>query len=123
MIAYFFKISVKPGKKEELLEFMKWDCQVARDEEPHVLRFDVFADADDESVIYYYEACIDEAGFEKHKSYPPFQQWTNGLRDECIESTEGLLPVWSTAVCTTAEQAESMTQHPERKRGLACGGR
>jgi len=54
-------------------------------------------------VIYYYEAYVDEAGFELHRTYPPFQQWTTGLRDECIESTEGLLPVWSAVVCANAE--------------------
>lgn len=103
MIAAFIKVKVRPGKREKLLEYLKWECQVARDEEPDVLRFDVFEDANDDSVIYYYEAYVDEAGFELHRTYPPFQQRTNGLRDECIESTEGLLPVWSAAVCTIAE--------------------
>ena len=103
MIAALIKAHIRPGKKEKLLDYLKWECQVARDEEPHVLRFDVFEDANDENVIYYYEAYVDEAGFEKHKTYPPFQKWTNGLKDECIKSTEILLNGPSTPVCTTAE--------------------
>ena len=31
MIAMFIKVNVKPGKKEKLLDLMKWGSQVARD--------------------------------------------------------------------------------------------
>ena len=72
MIAAFFKANVRPGKKEKLLEFLKWDCQVARDDEPATLRFDVFEDAENDSVVYLYEAYVDMAGFEAHNQGEPF---------------------------------------------------
>ena len=103
MIAAFIKLKVRPGKKKKLLEYFRWECQVARDEEPHVLRFDVFEDVRDESVVFFYEAFVDEAGFEAHKTYPPFLEWSGGLKDECVETTQLILRGPSTPVCTTAE--------------------
>ena len=103
MIAQFIKANVRPGKKEKLIEFLKWDCQVARDEEPATLRFDVFEIEDDDSVVYFYEAYVDDAGFETHKQGEPFKQFVGGLMDECIESLEPAMPSWPTAICTTAE--------------------
>lgn len=102
MIAAFIKTNVRPGKKQDLLEYFKWESQVARDEEPGVLRFDVFEDPDDDTVLYYYEAYIDETAYELHKTLPPFQKWTNGLKEECVESNEpffrpGLSPIFTTA--------------------------
>ena len=103
MIAALVKLTVRPGKKQKLIENFKWECQVARDEEPHVLRFDVFEDSRDESVVYYYEAFTDEAGFEAHMTYPPSLAWAGGLKDECVETTQLIIPGPSTPVCTTAE--------------------
>jgi quinol monooxygenase YgiN len=103
MIAAFFKVSIKPGKKEELLEFLKWDCQVSRDEEPGTLRFDTFEDPNNENVVYFYEAYVDVDGFEAHKEVEPFKKFIGGLKNECIESSESTFPNWTEAYCTTAE--------------------
>jgi quinol monooxygenase YgiN len=103
MIAAFLKANVRPEKNRKLLEFLKWDCQVARDDEPATLRFDVFEDPNDDSVVYFYEAYVDEAGLEDHKLGEPFKAWIGGLMDECVESLEGIVPGWTTAFCTTAE--------------------
>ena len=103
MIAQFIKANVRPGKKEKLIEFLKWDCQVARDEEPATLRFDVFEIEGDDSVVYFYEAYVDDAGFETHKQGEPFKQFVGGLVDECIESMEPAMLPRPTAICTTAE--------------------
>lgn len=102
MIAAFIRTTAKPGKKQKLLDHLRWECRVAREEEPHVLRFDVFEDAKDDNVIYYYEAYIDEAGYELHKTYPPFKEWAGGLKEECVESNEPIFQPGLTAVCTTA---------------------
>ena len=67
MTAAFMKLNVRPGKKEKLLEFLKWDGQVARYEEPATLRFDVFEDPNDNSGVYLYETYVDMAGLEAHK--------------------------------------------------------
>ncbi len=103
MIAAFLKANVRPGKKEKLLEFLRWDSQVARDDEPATLRWDVFEIPNDDSVVYFYEAYVDQAGFEAHKLGEPFKAFVGGLKDECIESMEGIVPGWTEAVCTTAE--------------------
>ena len=103
MIAAFIKVNVKPGKKEKLLDLFKWDAQVARDDEPATLRFDYFEIPDDDSVVYLYEAYVGMAGFEKHKQGEPFKAFIGGIKDECIESMEGIVPGWTTATGTSAE--------------------
>ena len=109
MIAMFLKVNVKPGKKEKLLDLLKWDSQVARDDEPATLRFDVFEIPDDDSVVYLYEAYVDMAGFEKHKQGEPFKAFMGGIKDECVESWKALMPKGPvdgrtlTATYTTAE--------------------
>ncbi len=95
MIALFGKLYTRPGKKQKLLEFLKWNAQVARDEEPGTLRFDVYEDDEDDRVVYLYEAYKDDAAFKSHQSNPPFQQFANGLKDECIESAELPLKKWT----------------------------
>jgi (4S)-4-hydroxy-5-phosphonooxypentane-2,3-dione isomerase len=103
MIAAFIKTNVRPGKKEKLLANFKWETQVARDDNPGVLRFDVFEDPNDDNVLYYYEAYVDQAAYELHRSLPPFQKWANGLKEECVESNEPIFMPGLTPVCTTAE--------------------
>lgn len=103
MIALFGKLYTRPGKKQKLIEFLKWDAQVARDQEPGTLRFDVYEDAGEERVVYLYEAYADETAFKAHQENPPFKKFQNGLKDECIESAELPLKMWSDAVCTNVE--------------------
>lgn len=98
MIAAFFKVNVRPGKKEELVEFFKWDGTVAGDEEPGTLRFDVFQDPENENTLFLYEAYVDDAALEAHKANAPFQKFINGLRDDCIESFEPVIPGWTEAI-------------------------
>jgi quinol monooxygenase YgiN len=76
---------------------------VARDEEPGTLRFDVYEDDEDDRVIYLYEAYVDEPAFKTHQANPPFQQWSGGLKDECIESAELPLKMWTQSTTTNAE--------------------
>lgn len=103
MIAAFIKTTVKPGKKQKLLDYFERECRVAREEESHVLRFDVFEDPKDDNVIYYYEAYVDEAGFELHKTFPPFLEWTGGLKEECVEKNEPIFQPGLNAIYTTAK--------------------
>lgn len=109
MIAMFIKFNVKPGKKEKLLDLMKRGVQVVRDDEPATLRFDVFENSDDDSVVYLYEAYVDEAGFAAHKQGETFKAFMGGEKDEHVESWECLMPEGPvdgrtlTAIATTAE--------------------
>ena len=109
MIAMFIKLNVKPGKKEKLLDLMKRGTKVIRDDEPATLRFDAFENSDDDSVVYLYEAYVDEAGFTAHKQSQRFKAFMPGGKDECVESWECLMPEGPvdgrtlTAIATTAE--------------------
>ncbi len=99
MIAAFAKVNLKPGKKEKLIEFLKWDVEVSRNE-PATLRFDVFEDSNNDSVIYWYEAYGDAAGFETHKQGKPVKKLLDGgLWGECIVSVE---PAMSADINITA---------------------
>ncbi len=40
MYGHMFKLVAKPGRKAELIAFLRWDAEVARSEEPGTLRFD-----------------------------------------------------------------------------------
>jgi hypothetical protein len=42
MYGKLVKITVKPGKRDQLLEFLRHDAAVAYDAEPGTLRFDVW---------------------------------------------------------------------------------
>ena len=103
LIAAFAKVTLKPGKKQKMIDFLKWDVEVSRNELA-TLRFDIFEDANDENVIYWYEAYVDAAGFETHKRGEPVKKLLDGgLWDECIDSVEDAMPNMSKAVCTIAK--------------------
>jgi quinol monooxygenase YgiN len=69
---------------------------VAEASEPETLRFDFYEDPNDDSVIFLYEVCTNEAGFEGHKAGEPFQQFIGGIAEECIESMDKLMD-WNTS--------------------------
>jgi quinol monooxygenase YgiN len=45
----------RPGRRTELLEFWRWDVEVARPQEPGTLRFDVWEVPDEPDAFYLYE--------------------------------------------------------------------
>jgi quinol monooxygenase YgiN len=47
---------VKPGKRSEVLELVRWSAEVARDSEPGTLRLDVWEVEGEPDVVYGYEA-------------------------------------------------------------------
>ncbi|NQW18918.1 MAG: antibiotic biosynthesis monooxygenase [Chloroflexi bacterium] len=102
MYAIFFKIRVRPGKKQKFVDFLKWDAQVSLDTEPCTLRFDVFEDADDENLVYFYEGYTDEPALAAHKANEPFQLFDTQIKDECIEAGEAMMP-WTTSAWPPSE--------------------
>ena len=96
MYAQFAKIYTRPGKKQKLMDFLKWDGEVAEGSEPETLRFEFYEDPNDDSAIFLYEGYTNEAGFEAHKAGEPFQQFIGGIAEECIESMDKLM-VWNTS--------------------------
>jgi quinol monooxygenase YgiN len=82
MFGILFRVEAKPGKHQELIDFLKWDGEVCRDQEPGTLRFEFYRDPNDENALYVYEAYRDLNAFEAHKNNEPFRRWSAGLQQE-----------------------------------------
>jgi (4S)-4-hydroxy-5-phosphonooxypentane-2,3-dione isomerase len=96
MFGILFRIEAKPGKRQELVDFLRWDSEVGRDQEPGTLRFE--QDPEDENGLFVYEAYRDQAAFEAHKQNEPFKRWIATVRDELGTTFEVLFAgeaVWS----------------------------
>ncbi len=93
MIALLVKFTVKPGKKQELLEFLEWDGVVANDSEPGTRRFEFHTEAESSDVSWLYEAYEDAEAFDVHKSHEPFQKFTSDWRDTVLENIELAMPL------------------------------
>jgi quinol monooxygenase YgiN len=52
MFGMLFRVEAKPGKYQELIDFLKWNGEVCRDHEPGTLRFEFFKDPDDAHALY-----------------------------------------------------------------------
>ncbi|MFK4084594.1 putative quinol monooxygenase [Kribbella sp. NPDC020789] len=78
---------VRPGKREELLEVVRWSARLARDDEPGTLRLDVWAVDDEPDAIYVYEAYTSREAFELHIKNPAVQRFG--------EIAEALVEGWS----------------------------
>jgi quinol monooxygenase YgiN len=99
------KIRIKPGKRSKLFEFLMWDFQVTRDQEPGTLRLEFFEDPSDENVVYLYKAYRDQAAIEEHRSLPPYKQSYDDVMTECLESVDRVLE-WSEATWSLEHQRE-----------------
>ena len=44
MYATFIKLYTRPGKKQKLIDLLKWDGEVAEASEPETLRFEFYED-------------------------------------------------------------------------------
>ena len=99
MLAGLFKMKAKPGKKSELVDFLTWDGQVAKDTEPGTLRFEFFDDTDDPDSLWLYEAYRDANAMEEHFSHEPHQKWQAEIMDKLIADRHFILrrseSIWS----------------------------
>ena len=82
------KIVAKPGKKRELLEFLRWDAAVAQAAEPGTLRFDVWDVTGEPNAVYLYEAYADEEAFERHKANEPFKRYEKVIDPELLDKSQ-----------------------------------
>ena len=83
MYGILFRVEAKPEKFQELVDFMAWDSEVCRDEEPGTLRFEFYQDPENENALYGYEAYRDLEAFEVHKQNEPFKRFfSSGLKEE-----------------------------------------
>jgi quinol monooxygenase YgiN len=97
------KIVVKPGQKDALLEFLRWDAEVCRTE-PGTLRFDVWLDPSDDSVVVLYETYTDRAAFEVHQAAEPFKKFVAEIVPNMVESVSFVIPFGTSLVSNADRQ-------------------
>jgi quinol monooxygenase YgiN len=86
------RLHVQTGMRTKLLEFLRWDADVAKRCEPGTLRFDVWQVEAEPDVLYLYEAYKDKQAFESHKENEPYKQWSNVVRDLMRREPEYVIP-------------------------------
>jgi (4S)-4-hydroxy-5-phosphonooxypentane-2,3-dione isomerase len=79
---------VRAGKREELLELLRWDARVARDGEPGTLRLDVWEVEGEPGAVYVYE---DVEAFEVHVRNAPVTKFRQ-VMGSVIESGTMVIP-------------------------------
>ena len=92
MYGMLTRIVVKPGKRTELLEYLRWDVEVARASEPGTWRFDVWETEQEPGVVYLYEAYKDQAAFDDHARHDPYQKWGE-MADKTMEQVTDVIPL------------------------------
>jgi (4S)-4-hydroxy-5-phosphonooxypentane-2,3-dione isomerase len=82
---------VKAGKRDEFLELLRWDAQVAKDCEPGTLRLDVWEVEEETNVVYVYEVYTDADAFEEHTQNEPVEKFSE-IMNSIIESWTMVIP-------------------------------
>ena len=82
---------VRAGKRDEFLELLRWDAQVAKDSEPGTLRLDVWEVAGEPGVIYVYEVYTDPGAFEDHTRNPPVKRFAE-IMNSLVEGWTMVIP-------------------------------
>ena len=91
------KLVARAEGKSELLDFLRWDAEVAK-EERGTLRFDVWESADEPDVVYLYEAYVDQDAFEAHTANAPFKQFIKEIVPNLAEPPTFVVPFTQSVV-------------------------
>jgi autoinducer 2-degrading protein len=83
---------VKPGRRDEFVEVLRWSARVARESEPGTLRLDTWEVDGEENVIYGYEAYRDVAAFEEHVGKNPAVQHFGKVMNDLVEGWTFVIP-------------------------------
>jgi len=102
MYGMLTRIVVKPGKRTELLEYLRWDAEVARASEPATWRFDVWEPEPEPGVVYVYEAYKDRAAFEVHAQNDPYKKWGE-VAEKTMEQVIDVIPLTESLASNVAE--------------------
>jgi quinol monooxygenase YgiN len=86
------KLVARPGGKSALLDFLRWDAEVAKAQEPGTLRFDIWESTDEPDVVYLYEAYVDESAFGAHTANAPFKQFMAEIVPNLAEPPTFVVP-------------------------------
>jgi quinol monooxygenase YgiN len=86
------KLVARAGGKAALLDFLRWDAEVAKAQEPGTLRFDVWESPDEPEVVYLYEAYVDERAFKAHTGNAPFIRFIDEIVPNLAEQPTFVVP-------------------------------
>lgn len=99
MLHIFLKLTIKLGRRQQMIEFLKRECEVARNHEPGTLRIEYFQHPDNDDVIFLHKVFRDTAAIEEHKSGEFYLAHYPKILDECLESAERIFdftnPAWT----------------------------
>jgi quinol monooxygenase YgiN len=84
------KLTTKPGKRDEVLKFLRWDADIARDLEPGTLRFDVWNVPSELDAVYLYEAYRDFEAYARHQDNEPYKRFINEIEPKLLDDTRVL---------------------------------
>lgn len=90
MYGTLVKIVVKPGKRDQLIKFLRWDAAVATDSEPGTVRFDVWEVPRHPDALYLYEAYVDREAFARHQANEPYKRFVQVVEPELIAEMQEL---------------------------------
>lgn len=97
MYGALVRMVVKPGKRDEFLEFARWNVQVIRESEPGTLRHDIWEVEAEPDILYIYEVYEDEAAFERHIQNAPVQKFAEIMHD-LVEGWTMVIPFGHSSV-------------------------
>jgi quinol monooxygenase YgiN len=92
MYGMLTKIVALPGKRTELLEYLRWDAEVAKAAEPGTWRLDVWEAEQEPGVVYVYEAFKDRTAFEVHAANDPYKRWDE-VAHQTMEHVIDVIPL------------------------------
>lgn len=92
MYGGFVKLVARPGGKSALLDFLRWDAEVTKAQEPGTLRFDIWESTNEPDVVYLYEAYVDEAAFAAHAANVPFKRFMDEIVPDLAEPPTFVVP-------------------------------
>jgi quinol monooxygenase YgiN len=77
MIRILFRVEARPGQRDKLIKFLKWDQKESMNREPGTVCFDFFQDPDNANGFYVYEAYKDASAFKTHQKHKPYKRWSS----------------------------------------------
>jgi (4S)-4-hydroxy-5-phosphonooxypentane-2,3-dione isomerase len=117
MYGKLVKLTTKAGKREDLLQFLTGDADVARDAEPGTLRFDVWKVPDEPEAVYLYEAYSDVEAFTQHQANEPYKRFVEEIEPEL--DVRVLFDWTDSLVSNSRPHTPATSDHPALiKRGL-----
>ena len=91
VIAHLYKLTAHAGKKNELVEFLRWDADVAMADEPGTLRFDVYDVPGEPDAVYPYEAYANDEAYSTHCEGAPVKKLMDHIVPNVIANMDVLL--------------------------------